>query len=169
MTLTWREELTLRIECLQGVIKRDLEEFDQVLDLVQEKVLEEDRALRQLRAAKRKGTRVEDPRLVPDQVPSEEPLDVPTDPDLHENTGPIQQGNSFPSYEAHNPDQEEERRIITKTDWLALGLPFEVFNGLELALQKAKCGWCGKESGTMNTICLQCQVDLRVAKGGEKR
>jgi len=71
MTLTWREELTLRIECLQGVIKRDLEEFDQVLDLVQEKVLEEDRELRQLRAAKREKTKVDRPKPAPDQVPLE--------------------------------------------------------------------------------------------------
>lgn len=50
MTLTWREELTLRIERLQAVLARDQEELEEVLDQVQARVLAEDRELRTLRA-----------------------------------------------------------------------------------------------------------------------
>ncbi len=72
MTLTWREELTLRIERVKANMDRDIEELNELLDQVQEKVLQEDRELRQLRAEKasRKAL-IKDLKPHPDQKPLE--------------------------------------------------------------------------------------------------
>ena len=89
MTFTWREELTLRIERWKESDRRDKEELIEILSMVQAKVLEEDRELRQLRAAKREKAKAPGPKPAPDQVPIEEVQDLAPDPDL----------------EAHDPDK----------------------------------------------------------------
>jgi len=82
VTLTWREELTLEIERVKAVLGKDIEDLYVVLNKIQEKILEEDRELRQLRAAKREKTKIKDLTPAPDQQPLEKIKPEERDADL---------------------------------------------------------------------------------------
>lgn len=69
MTLTWREELALRMEGARILLDRDLEELGALLKEYQVRLLDEDRELRQLRAAKQAKVKETRPKPDPDQVP----------------------------------------------------------------------------------------------------